>query len=398
MVLTKSQFESIAEKWKADIDTAKVIIEEIKYLKSKINETQTLNEGIADVLKKYLAKGLLSVAVLAALLSSGQLNAQDLTKAGIPQEQIQRAVQITQANSGSITPEQIDAKLIRNMKRQGQDGALKAYLSMKPESKQKLLSGIQSQIKSLTDIDNKFPIILGYVEKVSGANQFAIDQKTEQKIVVDTAYVRATLPITENFGYNSTKMINPEAARKILVDSLNTFVKVDSIVIVAHSSTLRNTGELEGTTWLESSTMRAEAVKQMIVGITYDVGGQKKNPQFKITDAMVKLDVKGENGDGTSGPPSPYESDPAMIAKYKARGIDPKFWDSNAKGTPYADKEEYKQHQLVEIIIYGQMVETKTVDIVNIQIATLREFKKGKIEIQKPKYKKLKLNKCPVKV
>jgi hypothetical protein len=85
-----------------------------------------------------------------------------------------------------------------------------------------------------------------------------------------------------------------------------------------------------------------------------------------------------------------------MVQNYKDRGIDAKFWDSQGKGDAYTNKDDYKQHQKVEIIIFGQMVETSTKEIVNIKIATLREFRTGKVQVTKPKFTTLQLNKCPI--
>jgi hypothetical protein len=398
-IIKQSQLDKLYEKWRSDLVVAKQITEDINYLKTKINESHTLNEGVVDVLKDYVRKGVLTAVVAASLLGSNVVNAQQLAQAGVPAQRIEKAMQINQGGSqqgGGVPIEQIDAKLVKNMKRQGQDGALRSYQNMDKTEKQNLLLGIQKQISSIDDIDNKFPVILGYVEKVGEKNQFALSQKTEQKIVVDTAYVRATLPLTQGFAFNSAKLVNPQAMKKQILDSLNTFVKIDSIVIVASSSALRNTGEFEGLTWMEGSQQRADSVKQLLVGATYDVGGQGKNTRHTVTENLVKINVAGDNGDGTSGPPSPYELDPGMVQNYKDRGIDAKFWDSQGKGDAYTNKDDYKQHQKVEIIIFGQMVETSTKEIVNIKIATLREFRTGKVQVTKPKFTTLQLNKCPI--
>jgi len=396
-IIKQSQLDQLYERWRKDLGVAKQIAEDINYLKSKINESHTLNEGVVDVIKNYVRKGVLTAVVAASLLGGNVVNAQQLAQAGVPQQTIEKAMTINQGgNQGGVPIEQIDAKLMKNMKRQGQDAALARYQNMDQAEKKNLLLGIQKEIKSIEDIDHKYPVIIGYVNNVGAKNQFPLSQKTEQKIVIDTAYVRATLPLTQGFAVNSAKLVNPGAMKKQILDSLNTFVKIDSIVIVASSSSLRNTGEFEGLTWLESSQQRADSVKQLLVGATYDVGGQGKNTQHTVTDNIVKVNVQGENGDGTSGPPSPYETDPGMVQNYKERGIDPKFWDSNGQGDPYTNKADYNQHQKVEIIIYGQMVETSTKEIINVKIATLREFKTGKVQVTKPKYSKLELNKCPI--
>jgi hypothetical protein len=132
--------------------------------------------------------------------------------------------------------------------------------------------------------------------------------------------------------------------------------------------------------------------------MSYNLGGKGVNPTYQVNPAIIKMNVKGQNGDGTSGPPSPYEVDPAMVQNYQERGIDPKFWNSAAKGEALSDVKEYEQFQWVNVTVYGKMVETETKEIINYKYVSLmvdQQFK-GTVKKVKPAEKNVDVLSCPI--
>jgi hypothetical protein len=120
--------------------------------------------------------------------------------------------------------------------------------------------------------------------------------------------------------------------------ALNSFDETKPIVITASCSTLRNSGDAENITWIELSQKRADAAKILI-------------EKYK-KDAKYQIDVKGKNGDGTTGNQSPYEKlipqegsvvdyidgkqlkGDGVKSFYELRNIDSKFWKSASQEAP----------------------------------------------------------------
>lgn len=398
--MSQIQLDQLTEKWRDDVNTAKQMLEEINYLKSRINETKTLNEGVLDVIQNYLRKGVLSVVVLAALLASNQVNAQQLKQAGVPEQNIERAIAINNSDKNpNLTDNQIDNAIIKNLKKAGFDGTIASYKNLPAPQKTKIIDFVRQQVQNGKDLKTVTIKISDYVKGMSGKNKMEIDQKVVgKKITVDTILVEMKLPLKSYFPFNGYEIENSAQLKKMLQDTLNTFLKVDSIVINASASTLRNKHEAEGLTWMELSDLRAKSISSLLDGMKYSLGGKNVNPIYQINSGIIKTNIKGENGDGTSGPPSPYETDPAMIANYKSRGIDPKFWDSNSKGNPLGDLKEYEQYQWVNVMIYGKMVETETNEIVNFRYVSLMldQTHKGNLKKIQDTEKNVDVTSCPI--
>jgi hypothetical protein len=399
-IIKQSQLEQLQQKWTSDISIAKQIAEDIVYLKSRINESYTLNEGVIDVLKNYVGKGLMNAVVAAALLGGGHVSAQQLAQAGVPEQNIERAIQINNGGThNSPDNKKIENAILHNLARAGMKGTLNQYNSLPQEQKLKIIDFVNQQIKNGKQLDDVIIKISDYVKGISGGNAAEIDNKIVGKqIRVDTIMVQMKLPIKKFFVFNEFELQNPDQLKKMLQDTLNSFLKVDSITIDASASTLRNKEKAEGLTWMQLSQKRADAISQLLNGMEYNLGGKNVNPTFQISSANIKVNVKGQNGDGTSGPPSPYEVDPGMIQNYQERGIDPKFWNSNAKGDPLTDIKEYEQFQWVNVIIYGKMVETDTKEIINFKYVSLMldQTHKGQVKKIKPAEKNVNVLSCPI--
>lgn len=399
--VTESQFAALIEKKKVERAILKEMLEKIKEQKLTLNEGKALNEGIIDTVKSYVSKGLMTAALVATLLASGQVNAQQLQQAGVPQNQIEMAQGgAGTAEQGSQIPtEKIEARLLRAMKRAGLDNSIKRYNSLTPEQKTKILTGIQGKIKSLDDVDQYNRVSIGNWtgQQQDGQNVIQFDQKTESRITVDTTTSLVTIPFQEFFKFNSPQLSNPEQVKSFLQEQIAYFQSIDSITIQASSSTLRNTGEAEGMTWKQLSQARAEALSAQLNGLKIDLGGQGVNVTGVVSPQMMKVDVNGTNGDGTSGPKSPFEVNPQVVAAYQSRGVDAAFWQSAAKEAPLQNKAEYEKFQYANIIIHGQIVTTQTEDVPSYRYVVVGVAKAGgKIE-NKGGNKKADVSKCPIK-
>jgi hypothetical protein len=152
----------------------------------------------------------------------------------------------------------------------------------------------------------------------------------------------ANIPVGSLFVMNSSTITGDKVAEieQTIKTTLEKLDETKPIVITASCSTLRNSGEASTLTWMELSQKRAESAKALIEKY-------KKGAQYQI-------DVKGKNGDGTTGNQSPYEKlvpnkdvvvdymDKKQIKGdgvknfYELRNIDAKFWKSAAKEAPIA--------------------------------------------------------------
>ena len=180
---------------------------------------------------------------------------------------------------------------------------------------------------------------------------------------------------TQFFKNNSAEFINAQDLKNKLQEIFNSFDEIGGIEIYTSSNTLRNTGEFLNMTWLESSKLRAESLKDLINGMSYSLGGC--NDKHVINDSIIYMNYFGENGDGTSGPESPYERSANHIKYYQQQGIDAKFYDSQGQGNPYSNLDEYLKHNYVKIKIYGNVVTTDTNKVPNYKYLSMILKKSG---------------------
>lgn len=397
-IISKSQYEQLLEKKKREAEVIKNILEDIARARKSLNEAELLNEAIVDTIRKYFKKGLLTTAVIASLLANN-VQAQTIAQAGVPQHKIEQVQ--NKENSGDISPEKIEKKLLNVLKKRGKVGVIRSYNSLDDAAKTELLNTIGKSIKSLGDIDKYEYRVTDWVSnKIENSNVTQIDR--QEKIVVDTITINLVKDFVGSFGPNSTQIQNVDHTREELQKIFNSFDDIQLITIVASSSTLRNTGEAEGKTWKELTTERAESLANIIDGMSYDLGGEGVNPTHTINRSIIRIDTDGENGDGTSGPKSPYEVNPQTVAFYQEKGLDPSLWKSNATAEPYSNKDEYAKHQYVKIVITGNVVEDNTDQIVNYRYLVMNE-KKENFKIHKAKQQNKSIDKkgvipCPIKV
>lgn len=397
-IIKKSQYEQLLENKRKEATVIKKILENIRRAENSLNEGEMLNEAIVDTIRRYFKKGLLTTAVIASLLANN-VQAQQLAQAGVPQQKIEQA--LNQEQGGEMSPNKIEKKLLNVLKKRGQVGIIKQFNSLDANAKSQLLTVIAKSIKNLSDIDKYEYRITDWLSKeVSNSKYSEIGQ--QQKIIVDTVTVNIVKDFVGNFAQNSSELQNIDQTREELQKIFNSFDEIRTITIVASSSTLRNTGEAEGKTWKQLATERADILSNIIVGMSYDLGGEGVNPSHTINQAMISIDSDGENGDGTSGPKSPYETNPQTVAYYTEKGIDPSLWKSAATQEPYADKNDYAKHQYVKVVITGNVVEDNTDQIVNYRYLVMSE-KKEDIKVYKAKQQDNRIGKksvipCPIKI
>lgn len=397
--ISEAQYKTLIERKKEEKRVYNEICEELDKKKNQLTEGALLNEGIIDTIKNYLKKGALTVGIIASLLAAQKVDAQQLQQAGVPKAQIEQAMQKVKYNPSQMTTKQIEDRLIQIMKQNNLKGSLNDYNKLNPQQKQNILNGIKANIKSLDDVDQ---IAIGGWEKYDKTNAIKFDtQKVgeHEQIKATTVDTVATVPVMKSFERNSFKLSNPEQLKQELHNLIIGYHTIDSIVIQSSSSTLRNTGDAEGMTWKELSQKRGEEVAKLLIGENIDLGGEGVNIKGKITPEMVKINSDGQNGDGTSGPKSPYETDPQAVQSYKERGIDAKFWQSAAKETG-DESTNYEQYQYVNIVIYGRVVEetTETVNTYNYRYVYMSVKKEGGKIDKGSDNRETDISKCTVKV
>lgn len=318
------------------------ISEDINNFKSINENNKLLSEGVADVLQKYMKKGLLTASVISMLLSNNIINAQDLKNANI--SDYQKTEQQFQT---------IEDALIRKLDRQQKKGMLEIYKSLTQDEKNETLKYIQSKIKNISDVGDytyhfnihnnpEKKIIPSYMHRISGV--------VETINVVDTIF--HTPNINNYFENKSLKLNDADDLKTTITGIIENFQNISKIEIITSSNTLRNTGALEGLTWLEVSKNRGEIIRNLISSIN--------KPQ--LNNVSFTLDYYGENGDGTSGNKSPYEVDDEYIKSYKARGIDSSLWKSKSTSDKLENISEYNQFNSLIIKIYGVVCESNDVD------------------------------------
>ncbi len=364
------------------------ICEDINHI-NNINEIDNLiTEGVTDVLKKYLKRGLLTAGVISMLLSNNVVSAQDLTSAGVNVEQ-------TTLTSYS----DIEKALISRLERQRNKNVLADYNSLSRAEKDDVLEFIKGRINKVSDVSKH-----SYVIKVHNDENLHKNHKNVHRIsaeaTVDTIIVRtavSTPNILEYFKNNSIELSNENDLSNVIRQMVDRFQSIDNIEIITSSNTLRNTGAIEGKTWLEVSKIRAEIIKDVITNIKDE----------KIINTSIKLNYNGENGDGTSGAKSPYETSEKHIKSYKERGIEEKLWKSNATEEPYKNILEYDKKNEVKIIIHGETFEENFADNYTYKDFKMLKTQKEKlwnnnITVEKQSKKKYRINqkgaiKCPIK-
>lgn len=400
--ITESQYKQLVESKQKERKTLLSITEEIDAKRKKLTEATQLNEGIIDTVKKYWRAGMLTAAILGSLLAAQKVDAQQLQQAGVPTELVQQGQQAAakiKFNPSEMSTKQIEQRLVQIMKKNGLEGSLRQFQNLPPAQKENVLTGIQGKIKSLDDINH---ISFGNWEqydKGGNPNTVQFDQKVTQKITVETIDTLSTIPVTNSFQQNSIQLSNPQQLKATLDELIHNYTEIDSIVIKASSSTLRNKGEAEGMTWKELSQARAQEVSKLIIGQNIDLGGEGVNVVGKITPDMIQINSDGANGDGTSGPKSPYEVG-EFAQSYQARGLDPKLWQSASQeeALPETQINDYSQYQYVTVVIYGRIVTTQTDQVPSYKYVVLSIKKAGgKIETGSNK-KSTDVSQCPVKI
>lgn len=398
--ISESQFRALVESKQKERKTLLSITEEIDLKRKTLTESTLLNEGIIDTIKKYWRTGMLTAGILASLLASQKVDAQQLQQAGIPTELVQQAQEKVKYNPSEMSTKQIEDRLVQIMKRNNLQGSLKQFQNLPPQQKANVLNGIKSKIKSLDDINH---ISFGnweQWERADNPNTVQFDKKTTEKIRVETVDTVSTIPVQSYFAFNSFKLQNPQAAQDYLKSLVAGYTEIDSIQIISSSSTLRNKHDAENMTWKELSQARAEAISQLLVGQNVDLGGEGVNIVGKITPEMIRINSDGTNGDGTSGPKSPYEVNQEYVQSYQSRGIDPKFWKSAAtdEALPETQIDQYNQYQYVIVKIFGRIVTTQTDQVPSYRYVMLTVKKSGgKVETGHDK-KVADVSQCPVKI
>ena len=399
-IISENQYNKLIEIKKKEKILAEKLIKDINKRKKYINESAIMNEAIVDVLKKYFRKGLLTTAVISSLLSNN-VDAKDLISAGVSQNEIDNASKnIVKPATNNI--DKIENQLIRSLKKRGQQGTLQQYESLNQEEKNNVLKSIQQSGKNIDDID--ISIYLNRTKELNGDRYTKIGEKKE--IEVDTIYVDSVIDYSADFEFNSAKIKDINKLRNDFQNIINNFYRIDKITIVSSSSTLRNKGDFLGLTWEEGSQLRVNAMKEVILGIQYNLGGCGLNPVNQISENMIDQNIKGSNGDGTSGPKSPMEIDQEGIDWYNQNNIPENLWKSDADENPYGTIEdvrnnpnilnEYKKFQYVKLLIKGEIVETQTNEIVNYNYLKIEKRDKIKIEKVKEGKKNVKVNSCPI--
>jgi len=411
--ISESQFKNLVEVKKKETSTYKEICEELKKKRTQIREGDLLNEGVIDSIKNYLRTGVLTVSMLASLLASNQVNTEELTQAGVPKATIEQAIQKSDNEGGKKTvkydPSQmsnkdIEDRLLQIMKKNRLNGSIRDYNNLNSQQKENILNSIKSQIKSLDDVNQ---IAIGGWEKFDKTNtnntfKFDTDKTTVERISAITVDTVSTVPVKKSFQRNSFKLQNPDQLKQELNDLVKGYSSIDSIVIETSSSALRNTGDAEGMTWKQLSQKRGEEVANLLIGQKIDLGGEGKNLKGDINSNMVNINSDGQNGDGTSGPKSPFESNSETVKDYQNRGLDASLWKSAAKEQALDQSQinDYEQYQVVNVKIYGRVVEEtkETIDTYNYRYITLKVNEmNGRIKTGNKK-EKTDISKCTVKV
>lgn len=379
--ITKSQLNYLLEQRKTNI-IINEIASEINSYKKNLNESIQLNEAIVDVLKKYMKRGLLTGAVLTSLLTNNIATANDLISAGVPKDKIEQV----SVDVDKFSDDEVYKELVRVLSTRGHERdkpTLEKLNKLDDKQKKEIINHIKSNIKDLKDISNYKYNVLVRDKELSKKRDLTADISPDTKYIVDTVYYQVNVDdLEKNFKNNSSKIINENQLKENFKKTFDGFYEINKILIKSSSNTLRNTGDFEGLTWLQGSTQRGEAIKNLIENIEYSLGGN--NPEKQISSNIIKIDATGENGDGTSGPKSPFESNEKYIKSYKDRNIPENLWKSNGKGEPYDNLEDYTKHNYVKVSIEGLAIDKNNKEIRSYEYFQMVEIKSPTFKINIP--------------
>lgn len=351
------------------------IVNEIREYELNLNESILLNEGVVDILKKYAKRGLLTTALISSLLSNNIVSAEDLKSAGVPENKIEN-VETSKFSHMEILNELIKILKTRGNKRD--KPMFDKLVSLNDDAQKKITQEISSKITDLKDMWNyKYNILTKQDSKLDTEKESISQIDKEEVVQIDTTYSTTLVDnLQKNFENNSAKIKNLNQVKEDLKKIFNGYYEIDEIMIKTSSNTLRNTGDFENMTWEESSLMRANNIKKLIKNIEYSLGCD--NPVKKIDESKILVDASGENGDGTSGPKSPYEVENKYIQYYKSKNIDEKYWKSNAKKSPLDNIKDYEKFNYVKIYINGVVLEQNESVYRNFKYLQMLEIDSGK--------------------
>lgn len=361
------------------------IVSEIKQYELYLNESINLNEAVIDVLKKYAKRGLLTTALISSLLSNNIVSANDLISAGIPKEKIEQV----EKKENKFSHFEILENLIKILKTRGNKRDKEMYynlIKLNDDAQKKITKEISSKITDLDDMwKYKYNILTSQDEdKYDKYQNISLIDK-EEIIKIDSSFVETKITnLEKNFKNNSAKITNQNNLKKDLENIFNGYHTINQIIIKTSSNTLRNTGDFENMTWEESSLLRANEIKKIILNIKYTLGCD--NPIKSIEESIIKIDASGENGDGTSGPKSPFEVEKKYIEQYKKRGIDEIYWKSNATKAPLKNLNDYEKYNYVHIIIRGVVLEENKKIYRNFKYLQMIDINSGDKKIRKIKF------------
>lgn len=352
------------------------IVSEIYNYNLFLNENVNLNEAIVDVLKKYAKRGLLTAGVISALLTNNVATAQNLIDAGISSDKIQFDDNL----------KKIEYEFINVLNKRKDSRNLERYNSLSQDEKDKILSIISDKIDDVNDISKfKYNVFVDSKRKLSSNRTTEISQ--EKVVTVDSIQVQLITSNFANFFKNNSDSINNEQELKSQLQQLfNGFYEINNITINSSSNTLRNTGDFEGMTWLDGSTSRANKIKSIVENMEYSLGGC--NIPKQLSSNNIRINPRGDNGDGTSGPKSPFEVDKKYIDSYNQRGIGEQFWKSNAKDKPLSDIKQYEQFNKVEIVVDGIVIDLNEKGVTSYNYFQMFKPTKDKIKISIQTFKR----------
>jgi hypothetical protein len=89
--ITESQFKTLVEKKKEEKKHYTQINNELDQKKGSLTEAKLLNEGVVNILKKYLKEGMLTTGITASLLATKKVNEHQLIEAGVSPKLVEKA-------------------------------------------------------------------------------------------------------------------------------------------------------------------------------------------------------------------------------------------------------------------------------------------------------------------
>jgi hypothetical protein len=89
--ITESQFKTLVENKKKEKKHYILINKELNQKGGSLTEAKLLNEGVVNILKKYLKEGMLTTSISASLLANKKVNEHQLIEAGLTIELVEKA-------------------------------------------------------------------------------------------------------------------------------------------------------------------------------------------------------------------------------------------------------------------------------------------------------------------